>query len=617
MNTASIRTASVAVSLVAGLALTGCGGGGGGGTAMAPGDAAPTVTSGGGGGPRPAVTVPTLAESLASSNTRFTPLTAATREIRMTDSDSVALTDDFRVTSISSDGANGWHVTIVRDGVETMIHFEHGAFSDRTGGRPGNFYSETDDGNDFWFWSEYSKNLDLSREQRFRYYDHADASFHFGSESDRFSLVYGHRTGPADLPAGTALYTGWLYSRTQSMDNRNRSGRLDIDGPMRLIADFASGTVEGGVTGIRFRRYDENGERSDWEAIPTTNRFVFEHGRITGAQFMAALTGMDSGSNALEDTVRGFEGTVHGEFYGPEAEEMGAVVRAESAAHNRTLVGRLNSKRLDPRNFDGERIPLSRGVERDYSALQVELTDTATVTAIEGDGAGGFHVTYQVDGAPQRVHLEASDYGSDPEFPYIYASDGDNSPYVLFDMTNSFSQTPDFDHFNAQGWVVIAYDANGDPENVRRGLMVYGNRTEVADLPAGTASYSGRVHAFGYPSDSPGSDSQFDLKGGLALMANFASSDISGRIHGIETREDPASQYVSSTDELAISNGAISGSGFTADVAGPISPGAVDGDMSGQFFGPAAAEVGGIWSGEYTESGDTTVLHGYFGGKKQ
>ena len=88
---------------------------------------------------------------------------------------------------------------------------------------------------------------------------------------------------------------------------------------------------------------------------------MFEHGRITGAQFMAELTGMDSGSNALEDTVRGFEGTVHGEFYGPDAEEMGAVVSAESAAHNRALIGYIHSKRLDPRNFDGERIPLSGG----------------------------------------------------------------------------------------------------------------------------------------------------------------------------------------------------------------------------------------------------------------
>ena len=36
--------------------------------------------------------------------------------------------------------------------------------------------------------------------------------------------------------------------------------------------------------------------------------------------------------------------------------------------------------------------------------------------------------------------------------------------------------------------------------------MVYGNRTEVADLPAGTASYEGRMFAFGFPSDDPDPD---------------------------------------------------------------------------------------------------------------
>ena len=179
MNTALIRTASVAVSLVAALALTGCGGGGGGGTAMAPADAAPTVTSGGGGGggPRPAAPVTTIAESLASSRyNQFTPLTAAMRDrvgrpIRRR----LALTDDFRVTSISSDGANGWQVTIRpgwgRDddplrGTE-LLPTEPAATRAR-------FYSETDDGDEF---SSSGASTEIQRwivgiaSQRFRYFD--------------------------------------------------------------------------------------------------------------------------------------------------------------------------------------------------------------------------------------------------------------------------------------------------------------------------------------------------------------------------------------------------------------------------------------------------------------
>ena len=572
------------------------------------GDATPTPT------PTPPMAVPTLAESLASANNRFTPLTVVMRNDYSTDPDSASLTDGFRVTSISSDGAGGWRVTYVLGGVEGMLHFGHG---DKVEGEPGSFRIQSDEGHDLWFWSRHSRHVDEGTEQRYTYLDEIGANVRFGDTRDRYMLVFGQRTGAAGLPAGSALFTGSMYSRTQLKDNTNSSGRLDIDGPVRLTADFVSGTLEGGVTGIRFRRYDQDGNRSDWEDIPMSNRFVFENGRINGAQFMADLAGMDSGNNALEDTVQGFKGTVRGEFYGPAAEEIGAVVRAESTAHDRVLIGNFRGERLNPRTFDGERVPLSVGIERDYPTSQVQLTDTATVTAIEGDGAGGYHVTYQVDGAPQRIHLEASDYGSDPEFPYLYASEGPNSPYVLFFASGSFSRIPEFDHFNAEGWVVVAYDANGDGENVRRGVMVYGNRTEVADLPAGTASYQGRMFAFGNPSDSAESSAEFRIRGGLTLMADFADSEVSGSIHDIETRANPTSQYVSSTDELAVSNGVITGSEFTADVAGPVSPGTVDGGMTGQFFGPAAAEVGGVMTGEYTVAGDTIVLHGFFGGEKQ
>ena len=40
-----------------------------------------------------------------------------------------------------------------------------------------------------------------------------------------------------------------------------------------------------------------------------------------------------------------------------------------------------------------------------------------------------------------------------------------------------------------------------------------------------------------------------------------------------------------------------------------------NGAMTGQFFGPAAAEVGGVLQG--TRTGDNSVVYGYFGGTKQ
>ena len=217
------------------------------------GDATPTPTP----TPTPPMAVPTLAESLASANNRFTPLKVVMRNDYSTDPDSASLMDDFRVTSISSDGAGGWRVTYVLGGVEGMLHFGHG---DKVEGEPGNFRIQSDEGHDLWFWSRHSRHVDEGTEQRYTYLDQIDANVRFGDTRDRYMLVFGQRTGAAGLPAGSALFTGSMYSRTQLKDNTNRSGRLDIDGPVRLTADFVSGTLEGGVTGIRFRRYDQDGK---------------------------------------------------------------------------------------------------------------------------------------------------------------------------------------------------------------------------------------------------------------------------------------------------------------------------------------------------------------------
>ena len=99
--------------------------------------------------------------------------------------------------------------------------------------------------------------------------------------------------------------------------------------------------------------------------------------------------------------------------------------------------------------------------------------------------------------------------------------------------------------------------------------------------------------------------------------SGFVNSDVNGRVHDIEAREDRTSQYDAANGELEISNEAISDNGSTANVAGAVSPATIDADMSGRFFGLAVAEVGGVLSGEYAERGETIVLNGFFAGRKQ
>ena len=63
------------------------------------------------------------------------------------------------------------------------------------------------------------------------------------------------------------------------------------------------------------------------------NTFDISNGVITDSRFEADWVGNDTNAgSALEDSVRGFEGTMVGEFYGPNAEEVGGVLGGHRAA---------------------------------------------------------------------------------------------------------------------------------------------------------------------------------------------------------------------------------------------------------------------------------------------
>ena len=111
---------------------------------------------------------------------------------------------------------------------------------------------------------------------------------------------------------------------------------------MNLTADFDAGTLEGNVSGIRTRPQGE----SSWSSLPDTTSFEIGNGQIAGGQFTADLTGADTNSAAaLDDSVRGYEGNVLGEFYGPAAEEVGGVFTATRDADRRVLYGALHGRK--------------------------------------------------------------------------------------------------------------------------------------------------------------------------------------------------------------------------------------------------------------------------------
>ena len=598
----------IVASVLFAVTLSGCGGSGGGGTAP-PGDEPAAKRM-----PKVSPPLEEADEEMRLAGEAFAVRQAALRrDFGDPPSTTKADESEFQVTKVSGDGNDGFHVTYtVAGGEERTVHFTAGDFEAGDCRNEGCYYVEND-GERFWLWNP---TRSFAETPRVDYFDVLAGSFPGGY---RANFAYGIHTESTGLPAGTATYVGWMHADTYRSDDPSNGQRVDVDGRLKLTADFAASTLGGRIDLLRTRSRDDDGNRLPWKDLPDTTWFDISNGSIADAEFAADLTGMDGGADpALVDTVQGYTGEVLGGFYGPSAEEVGGVVHASSPPHGRVMLGYLAGERLNPRVPPGALSVQSVAVDRDYSAPSTSLTDTAEVTMVASDGAGGYQVTYNVGGNSQVVTLGVDDYGSNPAFRDIFSERLGNRSYHLFEYTNSFFGPPEFDHFNVEGWSVADWNATQTDmlDAVKSGFVVYGTPTEVADLPSGTASYRGRVEGEIWSMDAaarPEAILDFFLAA-FNLEADFATSTVGGMIDDIRLREPGDDDHSPVDVEVAIENGVIADSGFTADLSSPQLPN-FTGDMTGQFFGPGAAEVGGVFSG--TDPDENEVIQAWFGGTKQ
>ena len=161
----------------------------------------------------------------------------------------------------------------------------------------------------------------------------------------RYYFIYGART--EDLPTGLANYRGRLYS--QIWRSNIREERTHLNGAASLNVDFDRGTVNGEIGNImsRLQTAEDYEPRED-------NKFVIEDGTIQNGQFVATMKGVDESSNSGSDqlsnevisSIEGFNGNILGEFYGPHASAVGAVVNA--TRDNAVLIGYLTGEGFSP-----------------------------------------------------------------------------------------------------------------------------------------------------------------------------------------------------------------------------------------------------------------------------
>ena len=269
----------------------------------------------------------------------------------------------------------------------------------------------------------------------------------------------------------------------------------------------------------------------------------------------------------------------------------------------------------------------------DYGAVHPDL-GAAYVKSVASDGAGGFRVTFVISGRESVAHFAADEINE--QHIFLGESEGNLTAYTLFSWTDSFRADPNdpsatdrtdgssmYDYFDINGW-----SAGSVPFNQRRGYATYGVRTPPENL-SGRATFEGHVQGEIWNAGNPVWNTQTWLRGTLQLEANLDDGEISGRIDELLTRPPGVSEYQPLADGnlIDIASTPIDDARFAADWVGndpnmDAAPGdtmrGFSGTILGEFYGPAAEEIGGVLSGrrDATDSTPEQFLIGGFHGSQ-
>ena len=281
---------------------------------------------------------------------------------------------------------------------------------------------------------------------------------------------------------------------------------------------------------------------------------------------------------------------------------------------------------------------LSAAVQRDFlgadsGAVHPEL-GAAYVKSVSNDGAGGFRVTFMIAGRESAAHFAADEINEHRIF--VGESEDNLTAYTLFSWTDSFQADADdpsatdrtdgssmYDYFDVNGW-----SAGSVPFNQRRGYSTYGVRTPHGNL-SGRATFAGQVQGEIWNADNPAWNTQTWLRGTLHLEANLDDGEIAGQINELQTRPPGVSGYhpLADGNVIDIASTPIDDAQFAADWVGvdpnvDAAPGETirgfSGTILGEFYGPAAEEIGGVLSGrrDATDSTPEQFLIGGFHGSQ-
>ena len=334
-------TALVASSVLA-LGLYGCGGGGGDGAQTG---GMPTIDHGDGlfASPETSPLAMSSTDTLASiggTNTIVAPLSAAIGlEYDAQGNLSVMVLPKgepaYIESSTISDDQGTYTMVYVADGQRTEVEFRS---IDWTGSQS----EKMIDGVYYFAWDALAFPQGATPEY----------SWHFGwqvGDDYRGYATNGMLTPPDQLTSlGSATYEGELladYWRTDDPSPGYFDNRGTVAGRIVLEADLAQGSISGQVDNIWI---EDHGDAfsGNWVLLPDTNSIQIQMGTVDGNRFYAEWQGQGPSLSADQPhSMRGFEGSILGEFYGPNGEESGGVLNGQRDSTSHLINGRFGAER--------------------------------------------------------------------------------------------------------------------------------------------------------------------------------------------------------------------------------------------------------------------------------
>ena len=270
-----------------------------------------------------------------------------------------------------------------------------------------------------------------------------------------------------------------------------------------------------------------------------------------------------------------------------------------------------------------------------FSAAPAQL---ATPGGPSFDGSSGSYpsnVTFPlIIGGLQKTSTGLSPTPGDPAATATVISDSSNSSAVQVVIPSlGINQTITM-HTNAAGagdsgqpiyglsyTAVGFWGVNSSPNVLSDGVYVFGYQTPQAAMPtSGTAVFSGTGFVEGTIYKTVGTEIQSGIVGGSAsITANFGSGAINGSFTQMTeyNNQNANTEHWNDVSVTAnIATGSNTFSGTTAAASAPGQPmslsGSAVGKINGAFFGPAAQNLGAVWSlSDGTGSAIGTVVAGH------